>query len=275
MPHIAVSTPTDIMTTIPISAEQFEARAILLGERIDLRALENTDVLDTAPLTIALRNGGIAVLARFGAIVLFDVAPLDEAGLLDYLRPLVLNPYPVPETEKVEIRVDANAREGMRGNTILLRDAALEKLQVIADILSKSVVLGLYESRVAKEFDRIEPLASELEQSGQVRAKAKDLVRHIGSMLISEHRMVGRASVNDKPELLWDFPQLEGLYVKLEDEFQIRERHEALERKLKLLSHTSTTFLELVHNRHSLRVEWYIVALIVVEIVLTVLGKYH
>jgi uncharacterized Rmd1/YagE family protein len=81
--------------------------------------------------------------------------------------------------------------------------------------------------------------------------------------------MVGRVAVGEKPELLWDQPALEGLYLRLEDEFELRERQEALERKLGVISRTAETLLELIQSRHALRVEWYIVALIVAEVLLT------
>ncbi len=38
---------------------------------------------------------------------------------------------------------------------------------------------------------------------------------------------------------------------------------------MSLITTTAETQLELLHNKHSLRVEWYIVILIVVEILLT------
>ena len=81
--------------------------------------------------------------------------------------------------------------------------------------------------------------------------------------------MVGRAEITEKPEVLWDNPGLEGLFARLEDEFEIRERHVAIERKLNLISVTAHTVLELLGSKHSLRVEWYILLLIVLEILLT------
>jgi uncharacterized Rmd1/YagE family protein len=44
----------------------------------------------------------------------------------------------------------------------------------------------------------------------------------------------------------------------------------ALERKLDLVSHTAQTVLEVLQNRRSLRLEWYVVLLILVEIFLSV-----
>jgi len=49
----------------------------------------------------------------------------------------------------------------------------------------------------------------------------------------------------------------------------LRDRDLALARKLDLISRTAETYLDLLNNRQALRVEWYIVVLIVVEIVLS------
>jgi uncharacterized Rmd1/YagE family protein len=81
--------------------------------------------------------------------------------------------------------------------------------------------------------------------------------------------MVGRVQVDEKPELIWDRPDLERLFVRLEDEYEISERYAALNQKLELISRTAETVLELLQHRRSMRVEWYIVILIVLEILLT------
>jgi uncharacterized Rmd1/YagE family protein len=57
--------------------------------------------------------------------------------------------------------------------------------------------------------------------------------------------------------------------VRLAEEFEIRERHRVLDRKLELVSRTAHTVLRLLQHRHTLRVEWYIVILILLEIMLT------
>jgi uncharacterized Rmd1/YagE family protein len=85
---------------------------------------------------------------------------------------------------------------------------------------------------------------------------------------------VGRAAITEKPELLWTHPALEGLFGRLEDENEIIERHAALERKLNLISSTVQTLLEMLGSRHSLRVEWCVVFLVVVEILRTLCERF-
>ena len=148
----------------------------------------------------------------------------------------------------------------------MLPHCAIEHLQLIADVLAKSLVLARYETVMAGMFDRIEPLAAELRARGRVNARGRVLLRQIGVVLGIQHRMVGRAETAEKPELLWDHPELERLHLHLAEEYELRERDRALDRKLDLAGRTVETLLGLVQARSSLRVEWYIVALILAEL---------
>ncbi len=246
------------------------ARALLIGARLDLRALEAAERLASAPLTIAAGKRGRAVLFRYGAVVLFDLDPAEEAAFLDHLRPFLSEPLPQPEVESLRIRIDPQAPEGMDKDVLVLHELNVERMQVVADVLAKSCVLGLYEKRVASSFDRIEPLAEGLRRRGRGARRARDLLSHIGDTLLTQHRMVGRAEIIEKPELLWERPELEALFLRLEDEFELKERAHALERKLELIAHTAETLLDLLQAQRSLRVEWYITILIVIEIGFTI-----
>jgi uncharacterized Rmd1/YagE family protein len=259
------------MTTPVLNPQprEFQARAILVGQRIDLRALDSKPRLGGGPLVVSVRGGGVAVLFRYGAVVLFDVQPLEQDEFLRQLQPRVQNPATEAEREQITVRVDPDAKEVLEGTTVLLKDTSNERLSIVADVLSKSVVLARYEATIAQTFDRIEPLAAELAKERTGGKLARELLAHLGSALLIEHQMVGRVQIDDTPELLWDRPDLERLFARLRDEFEILERFTALNRKLELVSRTVETALGLLQNRRSLRVEWYIVILIVFEIMLT------
>lgn len=246
----------------------FKARAILIADRIDLRSWPAGERLASNPVAVSVRGGGLAVLLRYGVVVFFDTTESEEKEFFASIGPALSGAHPAPETEEILVRIDFKAREGMQGDRVFLASDEIERLQIIADVLSKSVMLAWYETRVAAGFERIEPLATELQSTGRIRAPAGDLSRHVGAMLLTQHLVGGVAEVDDKPELLWERPDLEGLFVRLEDEFEIKERYALLGRKLNLISQTAQTLLQLQQGRHSLRLELYIVVLIVIEIVL-------
>jgi uncharacterized Rmd1/YagE family protein len=257
---------TQLLST---EAREFKAQAVLIGQRIDLRALGSAQRLGGGPLVVSVRGGGAAILFRYGAAVLFDVQPLEQDEFLRQLQPRVTVPTTEREVEQVTVRVDPDAKEVLEGSTVILKDTSSDRLEIVADVLSKSVVLARYEATIGQTFERIEPFAAELAKEKTGSRMARELLAHLGSALLMEQEMVGRVQIDDTPELLWDRPDLERLFARLRDEFEILERFTALNRKLELVSRTTETALGLIQARRSLRVEWYVVILIVVEILLT------
>jgi uncharacterized Rmd1/YagE family protein len=255
--------------TAVLQSRTLQARALLVGHRLDLRRLQQVHPLATTPLTLEVAGGGLAVLFRFGAVVFFDVKPMQEAAFLEDLAPFVAEPLAQPETEALDIVVDPTRPEGLDQTGLAVPEADLARLQVVADILAKSVLLAEQEARVASAFDRIEPLAEQLQRQGRGTRSNRELTRYIGEMLLIQHQTVGRAEVGDKPDILWERADLERLFHRLDAEYELGERRQALQLKLELIGDTAQTLLDLLQNRRSLRVEWYIVILIVVEIVLT------
>ena len=101
------------------------------------------------------------------------------------------------------------------------------------------------------------------------RSREAELLEQIGYVLKTQQFMVGRAEVEEKPEVLWDHPELERLYARLQDEYELRERSHAIERKLTLIHDAVGTLLELIQQKRNLRLEWYVIILILIEIALS------
>lgn len=253
---------------------QVSARALFLGQRLELRHFKYSQALSNMPLTVTAGANGCAILFRYGAVVLIGLTSVEEMSLLSELEPMIVQPFVEAEDETVSLVLNSEDKEGIDVSTINLNDFDLDRLQLVAHILAKSVVLAHYERSIADSFDRIEPLATSLKERGRGQRGASHLLKYIGDILFIQGKMVGRVEVTEKPELLWERPELERLYLRLEDEFELHERHLALERKLELISRTAVTLLDLLQSNRSLRVEWYIVILIVVEIFLTLYDKF-
>jgi len=245
------------------------ARALLFGQSIEPRRLSQVQILSRDPTTIAVEGGGYAVLFRFGVIVLFNVTAPAEQAFLEQLLPFVRDPFASPVDESLEIVITANAEERIEEGKLVLPSAEIPWLQIVADILAKSVYLDNYEQRAAGAFDRIDPLAERMHSMGHLPKQAHKLICHIGEIMQIQHHMIARAQVGEKPDVLWNHPELERLWHRLENEYEIGDRQLALERKLDLINSTAETLLGLLQDRRTLRVEWYIVILIVIEIALS------
>ncbi|HHP7243100.1 MAG TPA: RMD1 family protein [Elainellaceae cyanobacterium] len=261
----------DLISTNQSSVTQnsIKGRAIFIGEELKLRSMEQTNSLATGPLVVNAGNDGYVVLFPYGVVVLFGLEPVEEASFLNQLESLIADPFSSPETEEVTLQLDNAGAGRVEDGIIWLVKSGIGPMQIVADVLAKSVVLAHYESRTAQIFKQVEPFAEGLQRSTKNERWGKELLRQLGRALSIQHKIVGRVEIIDKPELLWDAPELERLYLRLEDEYEIRERHLALERKLDLISRTAETVLGLMQHNSALRVEWYIVLLIVGEILLS------
>ena len=69
-------------------------------------------------------------------------------------------------------------------------------------------------------------------------------------------------------------PHLERLYARLEDEYELNERVDALNRKLAVVAEAANALADIIDTRRSLRLEVIVVVLIAFEIVTTVYQIY-
>jgi uncharacterized Rmd1/YagE family protein len=247
------------------------ARASIIGERLSLKTLERAEPLATNPLIIRAGATGCAVLLRYGVMITFDLSSQEESDLLTTLRPHILEPIAAPlSSEELLIAFRPQAKERLEGNVLWLQECSAERLQIVAEALGKSVVLDYYETEIARIFESIKPFTIGIQGQNMHPPKEEELLSYIGGTLLIQQKMFGIVEVGEKPDPVWDHPTLDRLYLRLEDEYELRERLVILEQKLTLISKTVETSLNLLQRNSSHRVEWYIVILIVIEIVLAI-----
>ncbi len=74
--------------------------------------------------------------------------------------------------------------------------------------------------------------------------------------------------------MLWDHPELERFWTKLVEEYDLPQRSRALGRKLEVIKETASTITDLISTRTSHRLEWYIIALIMLEVALGLYDRF-
>jgi required for meiotic nuclear division protein 1 len=251
-------------------AAALPVRAVLLGERLGRTGLEAEGAITTAPLSFRVGDCGFVVVFRYGAVVMFGLSEAEEARILIELASRVVRAEETldeEETTQILVRPDEEERITPSG-AIQLRSTSPEHLLVVADAMAKSIALARDEQHVATVFDAIEPFAAGLASKGRPPGGRKAMLQMIGRALLVQHRLSGRIAVREKPDILWERPDLERLYGRLEDEYELVERAETLDRKLVFISTTASAFVDLKDADRSLRLEVTIVILIVAELVL-------
>lgn len=252
--------------------DSMEAKGVLLGERIDVRGFGAPDVVALSPLAFRPATGGLVAVYRFGAVVFIGVDEITQAQTIEALGPRVVDPASPQEIEVATLVAATGADDSLvGGGKIALVDFTEHRLLIVADALAKSVALADDERYLRKTFELIEPFAQNLAATGAATLSSRSLLKLLGEALVAQARMVGRVEVQEKPDLLWDRPDLQRLYVRLEDEYELDDRARALSRKLKVVEECASTLADVTDSTRTLRLEIAVVALIAFEIVLTLL----
>jgi uncharacterized Rmd1/YagE family protein len=261
--------PASPFTSIVTEAgDRVTARALLVGDRIDTAGLERSDVLSTIPLSFRAGANGVATVFRYGVVTFVGLTTLEEDEVLRTLAPRIKGELKVREEETAIIELSEEREDQIPpGGPIFLKALSAEHIVVISDALAKSAVLSHDEREVATVFDRIEPFARELAEGGRTPGGRRAILRHVGNTLLVQHRVSGRVAVAEKPDVLWDRPNLERLYARLENEYELKERADALNRKLSVVAETAKALTDVIDTERSLRIEVIIVILILLEVV--------
>jgi uncharacterized Rmd1/YagE family protein len=253
------------------NSPRITVRALLLGDRIDTTGLERHEVLSTTPLAFRIEDGSFVVLFRYGVVVLFGMAPQQEDEILRNLAGRVIGRFASGEEESAQIEIAPDKDEQVTpAGVISLRALLPEQVLIIADAIATNLILARDERNVSAVFDAIEPLARDLAEHGRTPGSRRTILKHIGNALLVQQRVSGLVAVTEKPDVLWERPDLERFYARLEDEYELKERADLLTRKLTVISDTGQALADIIDTERSLRLERIIIALILLEVIFTI-----
>ena len=242
----------------------------MLGDRIDTTGLERRDVISTTPLAFRVEGGSYLVLFRYGVAVLLGMSPVQEDEIIRSLDGRIIRRLAQREEESAQIEVAPEKDEQITPNgTITIKALHPEHVLIIADAIATNLILAHDERNVSAVFDVIEPLARELAEHGRTPGGRRTLLKHIGNALLVQQRVSGLVAVAEKPDVLWERTDLERFYARLENEYELKERADLLTRKLTVISDTAQALADIIDTERSLRLERIIIALILLETILT------
>ncbi len=259
-------------TQDPPPVRSVTVRALALGDRIDIAGLERADTIATVPLAFHAGQGGRVALYRFGIAVLAGLSPLEEEEIVAQLAGRIVGERAKPEDEETATVMIAPGAEDKvpPGGPITAPNLTDERFLVIADALAKSVALARDERRVNAVFETIDPFAVQLARSGRPPWRRRTVLELIGQTLLVQHRVSGRVAVQEKPDILWDRPDLERLYQRLNDEYELDERAQTLKNKLDVIVETARALTDIIEADRATRLEAIVIVLIFAEIVISI-----
>jgi uncharacterized Rmd1/YagE family protein len=259
----------------PALPTRLTARALLLGDRIDAARLEPGEMISTAPLALRLGDSQFVAIYRFGVAVFIGCSTSEEEAFIAKISGRIAGKRDRMENEVAIVEI-APAHEDRvpPGGPIEIPELSPARFLVLADVLAKTVSLARDEAALSGVFDLIEPFAAKLMRSGRTPGNRRAMLKLIGQALFVQYRIAGRVAVEEKPDILWDHPSLERLYARLEDEYELRERGQAMTHKLNVIVESGQVLTDIFDVDRSTRLEAIVVFLILTEILIALVQIY-
>jgi len=245
--------------------------AYYVGESIDLKKTQEqfkhyTFLNRDHPLVIQFLPNQYVTLTKFGVVTFWNVTKENRRQFLNELEPYVkARRTQYQYTESIDVIRGEKDLVTPRG--VYLTDLDAERIKIVSYAVSQSVALERYEDEIEQHFGELDAVITNLKNTGKALLREKDLLKQVGRALSVKQTAIAHLSLFDKPEEVWESPELEKLYIALSTEFDLQTRFAVLDKKIEFLSENSRMLMEFMAEKRNAFLELVIIVLILIEII--------
>ena len=218
-------------------------------------------------------GGGMVFMFPSGAVVFQDLAQVAREAEIARLRRVLPNLSDAQVfSDEFSVHEVEGARPDIEAGVLVVDQLTFERAGVVAVSLAQSVAMEYYERIVDQMFTETDRLVDRLEKVGTMPVFTRKLHRFIGAAIGTRNEVFSVLHLFDKPDAAWDDPGAEQIYGQLRAEFDLVDRHQALELKLRSVQEALELVTDIARDRRLVWLEVSIVMLIVLEIAINFLG---
>lgn len=251
----------------------YSAETVYIGEYIDLKKVQEnikrySYLNRDHPLVVKLLHDQYVVLTKFGGVTFWNVPYKLRTEFLNEIKPFAKSKkdsYPYDEDTKI---IEGSESNKITFDTVYLTRLGVEHIKIISYVLSQSVALERYEGEIENSLSEIGNIVENLKSSGKALLSQKQLLQYIGNAFSVKQTAVAHLSLFDKPEEVWESPELEDIYNRMSVEYELQDRFDILNEKIDYLSDISQMLMNFLAEKRSEFLEIIIIALIIIEIAL-------
>jgi uncharacterized Rmd1/YagE family protein len=238
---------------------------------------------------------------EFGACVFWGFPRGEEINFLKTIRMFVTKGYvapeefqdgvddmafvTLPEVDNIEIANDVlNIPE----------DAPVKQRLAVSFAIAQSTVLAIFESRVYKLIEDYKYIPEALAAYGKIHLSGRQLGKMIGDVFVIRHDVNLHTEILDIPDFFWkDGEKFAENYLlvcdircgwwtsllliivlcaQVESYLEMDPRTEVLNKRLDMLRELLDVLQQQMENAHSVKLEWIVIWLIVIEVLLQVIA---
>ena len=212
-------------------------------------------------------SGGSVYLYPFGAMVFRNLSPAEREHELDRIRRARPGLSDVQAIlEEFAVRVVPGSKIDVEGGVLVLDELTPEREGVVAMSIAQSAAMEYYERIVDQMFGQTDRVVDRLEKVGTMPLSTRPLHRFIGQAIGTRNEVISILHLLDKPDAAWEDPGASRIYEQLRAEFDLVDRYQALELKLRSVQEALELVIDVARDRRLVLLEASIVLLFVFDI---------
>ena len=213
-------------------------------------------------------SGGLYVYS-FGALVTHDVTADRREAELARLRHFVPKLTAQVVREDYLVAEDPSFETGVAEGMLRVDHFTPARAGIVALTVAQSAAMEYYERIVDSMLARTAGFVDRLEHRGTVSIRTRSLHRFIGEAITTRGEVLSVLHLLDKPDAAWDDPAMDRIYNDLRAEFDLGDRYEALEFKLRSAQEALELLVGVARDRRLFLLEFAIVILILLELAIS------
>ncbi|KAK4280046.1 hypothetical protein QN277_011721 [Acacia crassicarpa] len=217
------------------------------------------------------------VVFQYGSIVLFNVPENEVDGYLKIVERHASGLLPEMRKDEYEVREKPALSTWMQGGLdyITLQYLNIDGIRTIGSVLGQSIALDYYGRQVDGMVAEFTDINREMEMTGKFKMQRKKLFQLVGKANSNLADVILKLGLFERSDIAWKDAKYAQIWEYLRDEFELTQRFASLDFKLKFVEHNIRFLQEILQNRKSDFLEWLIIALIGVEILLSLYNIFH
>lgn len=265
--------PAPEKTALPQEAPVYRFNAYHLAEALKLKEIAKLfdlkpAVLNPNRLVYELSENCYCVFYNFGSVVFFNVDTEVQKTTLERIKHFLPGNAEAVTTDEFILEVERKAKNSVSFDKVVVDKLNRDKIELVALILAQSTALEYFENRVEAILNQLGKITEDLAKVGRTRLSEKEIRQFIGEAMAAKQSLIGTLYLLEKPEETWESKVLDDLHQEATLMFELKERFRTLDYKLKTIQENLELLGDFTVNRQHLRLEWAIVALIVLEVIL-------
>ena len=214
--------------------------------------------------------GGSVFLFSFGVVIFFDVGQAGrEVELLRLRRSLNVMRDAQVISEEFTVREQGGARPDVADGVLVVDMLTPERASMVALTVAQSAAMEYYERIVDQMFADTDRFVQRLEKRGNISIFTAELHRFIGAAISTRSEVISVLHLLDKPDVVWDDPGAERIYQELRAQFDLADRYQSLELKLRSVQESLSLLTDIARDRRLVLLEASVIFLILIEIIVS------